>query len=64
MKNENKIQVLERCEYIFLFFVQLKGWYGVLRIEEAKIVCAISRKILLVEKHMFVCIGVPKKVLN
>ena len=29
---------------LLLFVVQTKGWYGVVRIEEMKLVCAISRK--------------------
>ena len=29
-----------------LFVVQIKGWYGVIRIEEKKLVCANSKKLI------------------
>ncbi len=29
------------------FLVQIKGWYGVIRIEEMKLVHAISREVIL-----------------
>ena len=37
----------DEFENMFLFFlVQNKGWYGVIRIEGTKLVCAISRKLI------------------
>ena len=35
-----------------LLLVKIKGWYGVFRIEETKLVCAISGKLLWVEKRL------------
>ena len=32
--------------FLFVILAQTKGLYGVFRIEEAKLVCAISRKLI------------------
>ena len=49
------------CIYLFvnilLFLVQIKGRYNVIRIEETKLVCVISWK--LIEKHNLLAKGGP-----
>ena len=44
---------LKSDNMFLLFLIQVKGWHVVYRIEETKLVCAISRKLIWVEKHIF-----------
>ena len=51
---ENYRQLFIVWNILFVIcLLQTKGCYGVIRIEETKLVCAISRKVVLVEKHSF-----------
>ena len=47
-----------------LFLVLIKGWYGLYRIEETKLVCVISREFCFGWKAEFVGIGGPEMVLK
>ena len=57
------IQNVRNAENIVLFFVQIKGWSALYRIEETKLVCAISRKLIFGWIFLF-NIGGPKMVLK
>ena len=43
--NFEMFEVSKTC--FLLFWVQLKGWYALYRIEETELVCAISRKLII-----------------
>ena len=44
----------QTMKIVFLLFLVVTGvFYGVIRIEETKLVCAISRKYFLFKNHLF-----------
>ena len=43
---KTKSKLLNIRKHVFVILIQNKGWYGVCRIEETKLVCAISRKLI------------------
>ena len=53
---------METC--CLLYLVQIEGWDGLTRIEETKLVCAISKKFAFGRKAEFIGIGDPKMVLK
>ena len=44
LKETNVLNFTKTC--FLLFSIQINGWYAVFRIEETKLVCAISRKVI------------------